>query len=104
MVAIVKQANVPPIANCLQKFQQCSGTLRKFKAQNAFIPDIRCYAANHVPNMERCNFVVSQVENRVSAAVKLLNDFLCFARAMLELALRPTPVRNPTRGCDSETG
>ena len=66
VVAIVKQADVPAVADRLQKIHQCTGPLRKLKPKNLFVLKTAGAAANHMSNMDLGKLIVANIQHNVT--------------------------------------
>ena len=74
MIAIMEQSDIPFGAHMVQETGQCAGTLRKFKADQAFAGNFFRPSPDHVTNMDFGDFVIGQVNIRQSCVSQLFTD------------------------------
>ena len=78
----MEQRDVPARAHQAQEFEQGTGTLGEFKAQQAFVLRQRRVPAHHVPDVLFGQFVVRQVNRLELVLVELGGDLAAFALAV----------------------
>src|SRR5215813_3216326 len=66
VVPVMKEADVPLPAECVQKLQQCSWTLWKLEAAQPLAFHAEGVAAHHVPDVKFREFVIGEIGSLVT--------------------------------------
>src|SRR5919109_4739618 len=77
VVAIMKQADVPAPAQCLEKLQERAGPLGEFKSAQPLVDHFLGAAANHVPYVQFRQLVVAEIDGLKPAVAERRGNLFC---------------------------
>lgn len=91
MVAVMEQADVPALAQALQKAQQGPRAFRELEAQHPLISPRRRMATDGMAHVQLGQLVVGQVQHAVALLAQAGQQLL--ARVVQRVGLHPTNKR-----------
>ncbi len=88
MIAVVKQADVPALAQAREEFEQGAGAFGKFETIEYLVLRAGRAPADQVADMQLGHFIVGEVDHRVVLVAQILDQGILLQRTIVQLHTR----------------